>query len=119
MIKNKDKPQQSQNIKIVFSFASELTFRYLCSIEICYMKPFDIEKVYNAYCRLSKSQRKTVLNRLNEKGIYITAIEAYTYPEAPGCKHLFFRFKDSNKTVPYYLLTKKQLILVQEVIHNP
>jgi len=80
------------------------------------MKPFNIEKVYNAYCRLSKSQRKAVLNRLNEKGIYITAIEAYTYPEAPGCKHLFFRFKDSDNTVPYYLLTEEQLYHIKSII---
>lgn len=80
------------------------------------MKPFDIEKVYNAYCRLSKSQRKAILNRLNEKGIYITAIEAYTYPEVPSCKHLFFHLKGYNKAVPYYLLPKEQLILIKEVI---
>ena len=80
------------------------------------MKQFDIEKVYNAYCRLSKSQRKAVLSRLNEKGIHLTAIEAYTYPEAPGCKHLFFHFKDSDDAVPYYLLTEEQLIMVQETV---
>ena len=57
------------------------------------MKQLDIEKVYNAYCLLSKSQRKAVLSRLNEKGMHLTAIETYTYPEAPGCKHLFFYFK--------------------------
>ena len=80
------------------------------------MKQFDIEKVYNAYCQLSKSQRKAVLIRLNEKGMYLTAIEAYTYPEAPGCKHLFFHFKDSDEAVPYYLLTEEQLIQLQDII---
>lgn len=82
------------------------------------MKQFDIEKVYNAYCRLSKSQRKAVLSQLNEKGMHLTAIEAYTYSEAPGCKHLFFHFKDSDEAVPYYLLTEEQLILVQEMIQT-
>lgn len=80
------------------------------------MKQFDIEKVYNAYCQLSKSQRKAVLSRLNEKGMHLTAIEAYTYPEAPGCKHLFFYFKDSDEAVPYYLLTEEQLKITQETI---
>lgn len=80
------------------------------------MKQFDIEKVYNVYCRLSKSQRKAVLIRLNEKGMHLTAIEAYTYPEAPGCKHLFFHFKDSDEAVPYYLLTEEQLIQLQDII---
>lgn len=83
------------------------------------MKSFDIEKVYNAYCQLSKSQRKAVLSRLNEKGMHLTAIEAYTYPKTPGCKHLFFYFKDSDEAVPYYLLTEKQLMLVQEILLNP
>lgn len=82
------------------------------------MKPFDIEKVYNAYCRLSKSQRKAILNRLNEKGIYITAIEAYTYSEASGCKHLFFHFKDSDDAVPYFLLTEEQLHHIESIILN-
>ena len=82
------------------------------------MKQFNIEKVYNAYCQLSKSQRKAVLSQLNEKGMHLTAIEAYTYPEAPGCKHLFFYFKDSDEAVPYYLLNIKQLIIIQEVIFN-
>lgn len=80
------------------------------------MKQFDIEKVYNAYCRLSKSQRKAVLSQLNKKGMHLTAIEVYTYPEAPGCKHLFFHFKDSDEAVPYYLLTKEQLMLVQDIL---
>ena len=80
------------------------------------MKQFDIEKVYNAYCRLSKSQRKAVLSQLNEKGMHLTAIETYTYPEAPGCKHLFFYFKDSDKAVPYYLLTEEQLMIIQKII---
>lgn len=82
------------------------------------MKQFDIEKVYNAYCRLSKLQRKAILSRLNEKGMHLTAIEAYTYPEAPGCKHLFFYFKDSDEAVPYYLLTEEQLMQVLETIQT-
>lgn len=82
------------------------------------MKQFDIEKVYNAYCQLSKSQRKAVLIRLNEKGMHLTAIEAYTYPEAPGCKHLFFHFKYSDEAVSYYLLTEEQLILMEETVCN-
>lgn len=80
------------------------------------MKQFDIEKVYNAYCQLSKSQRKAVLSQLNEKGMHLTAIEAYTYSEALGCKHLFFYFKDSDEAVPYYLLTEEQLKITQETI---
>ena len=82
------------------------------------MKQFDIEKVYNAYCRLSKSQRKAVLSRLNEKGMHLTAIETYTYSKAPSCKHLFFHIKDSDEAVPYYLLTEEQLMLVQDILLN-
>lgn len=82
------------------------------------MKQFDIEKVYNAYCQLSKSQRKAVLSQLNEKGMHLTAIETYTYPEAPGCKHLFFYFKDSDEAVPYYLLTEEQLCNIESIILN-
>lgn len=82
------------------------------------MKQFNIEKIYNVYCRLSKSQRKAVLSRLNEKGMHLTAIETYTYPEALGCKHLFFYFKDSNEAVPYYLLTEEQLYNIESIILN-
>lgn len=82
------------------------------------MKQFDIEKIHNAYCQLSKSRHKVVLSRLNKKRMHLTAIEAYTYPEDPGCKHLFFHFKDSDEAVPYHLLTEEQLMLMQEIIFN-
>lgn len=82
------------------------------------MKQFNIEKVYDAYFLLNKLQRKKVLNQLNESGMHLKAIKIYTYPEAPGCKHLFFYFENSNKAVPYYLLEASQLLLVQETILN-
>lgn len=53
------------------------------------MKQFNIEKIYNAYCEFSKLQCKTVISQSYMKGMYLTIIEAYTYLEAPSCKHLF------------------------------
>lgn len=82
------------------------------------MRKFDIDKVYNAYINLDKKQRQDLLQRLNLLGIPVTRIEAYTYPEAPGIKHLFFYLQERNEPVPYFLLEKEQLEKIQEQIYS-
>lgn len=80
------------------------------------MKKFDINKVYNAYIGLNAKQRKDLISQLNLLGIPVTKIEAYTYPEAPGIKHLFFYLKGNKQPVPYFLLEEQQLDNIQELI---
>lgn len=80
------------------------------------MKKFDINKVYNVYISLNAKQRKDLIRRLNLLGILVTKIEAYTYPEAPGIKHLFFYIEDNKQPVPYFLLEEQQLEKIQEQI---
>lgn len=80
------------------------------------MKKFDINKVYNAYIGLNAKQRKDLIRQLNLLGIPVTKIEAYTYPEAPGIKHLFFYIKDNKQPMPYFLLEEEQLDNIQELI---
>lgn len=80
------------------------------------MKKFDINKVYNAYIGLNAKQRKDLISQLNLLDIPVTKIEAYTYHEAPGIKHLFFYLKDNKQPVPYFLLEEKQLDNIQELI---
>ena len=58
------------------------------------MKKFYIDKVYNAYVGLDAKQRKDLIRQLNSLDIPVTNIEAYTYPEAPGIRHLFFYLVD-------------------------
>lgn len=82
------------------------------------MKKFYIDKVYNAYIGLNANQRKGLIRQLNLLGIPVTKIEAYTYPEAPGIKHLFFYFKGSSNPVPYFLLEEQQLEKIQEQIYS-
>lgn len=80
------------------------------------MNKFDINKVYNAYIGLNAKQRKGLIRQLNLLGIPVTKIEAYTYSEAPGIKHLFFYLKDNKQPVPYFLLEEQQLDNIQELI---
>lgn len=80
------------------------------------MKKFDINKVYNAYIGLNANQRKGLIRQLNLLGIPVTKIEAYTYHEAPGIKHLFFYLKGNKQPVPYFLLEEEQLDNIQELI---
>lgn len=80
------------------------------------MKNFDINKVYNAYIGLNANQRKDLMRQLNLLGIPVTKIEAYTYHEAPGIKHLFFYLKGNKQPVPYFLLEEQQLEKIQEQI---
>lgn len=80
------------------------------------MKKFDINKVYNAYIGLNANQRKDLISQLNLLGIPVTKIEAYTYSEAPGIKHLFFYLKDNKQPVPYFLLEEEQLDNIQKLI---
>lgn len=82
------------------------------------MKKFDINKVYNAYIGLNAKQRKDLIRQLNLLGIPVTKIEAYTYSEAPGIKHLFFYLKDNKQPVPYFLLEEQQLEKIQEQINS-
>lgn len=80
------------------------------------MNKFDINKVYNAYIGLNAKQRKDLIEQLNLLGIPVTKIEAYTYPEAPGIKHLFFYLKDYKQPVPYYVLDISILKNIQNCI---
>lgn len=73
------------------------------------MKKFYIDKVYNAYIGLDAKQRKDLICQLNSLDIPVTKIEAYTYPEAPGIRHLFFYLKDNKQPVPYFLLEEEIL----------
>lgn len=77
------------------------------------MKQFDIERVYEAYTKLDKAQRKELIARLNAEGIPVSKIEAYTYKDAPGIKHLFFYMKGNKVAVPYFMMDKKVLDIVQ------
>lgn len=77
------------------------------------MKQFDIERVYEAYTKLDKAQRKELIARLNAEGIPVLRIEAYTYKDAPGIKHLFFYMKGSKDAVPYFMMDKKVLDIIQ------
>lgn len=78
------------------------------------MKLFDIDKVYNAYISLDRKQRKDLIKQLNSLGIPVTRIEAYTYSEAPGIRHLFFYLKGNSNPISYFLLEKEQLEKIQE-----
>ncbi|MCD8289908.1 MAG: hypothetical protein LUC91_00210 [Prevotella sp.] len=80
------------------------------------MKEFDIDKAYTTYSNLDKLQRKMVIDRLNAEGINVSAIRCYVYKEAPGIKHIFFRFKENKEDVPYFSLNKEQLSKIQEII---
>lgn len=82
------------------------------------MKKFDIDKVYNTYIGLNNKQRKGLIKQLNSLDINITKIEAYTYHEAPGIKHLFFYLKGNKQPVPYFLLEEEQLEKIQEQIYS-
>lgn len=77
------------------------------------MKQFDIERVYEAYTNLDKAQRKELITRLNAEGIQVSKIEAYIYKDAPGIKHLFFYMKGCKETVPYFMMDKEVLDIVQ------
>lgn len=80
------------------------------------MEKFDINKVYNAYIGLNKRQQKNLIKQLNSFNIPITKIEAFTYREAPGIKHLFFYLKGNTQPVSYFLLTERQLEQIQGLI---
>lgn len=82
------------------------------------MKKFDIDKVYNTYIGLNNKQRKDLIKQLNSLDINITKIEAYTYHEAPGIKHLFFYLKNNKQPVPYFFLEEEQLEKIQEQINS-
>lgn len=82
------------------------------------MKKFYIDKVYNAYIGLDAKQRKDLIRQLNSLDIPVTKIEAYTYSEAPGIKHLFFYLKGNKQPVPYFLLEEEQLEKIQEQINS-
>lgn len=100
---------------ILFSFRTNLKLnQYLTHI----MKLFDIDKVYNAYIGLNTKQSKNLIRQLNLIGIPVTKIEAYTYPEAPCIRHLFFYFKGNDNPMPYFLLTERQLEKIQDLLLN-
>lgn len=80
------------------------------------MNVFNIDKVYNAFCRLDKAQRKDFIARLNAEDIPVSKIEAYIYKDAPGIKHLFFYLEGNKEAVPYFLLEERQLYYIQKLI---
>ena len=68
---------------------------------------YDINTIYTKYEQLTKKQRQQLLAALQSQGINIVKIEAYEYTDAPGIKHLFFYFSDSQEAIPYFMLDKK------------
>ena len=68
---------------------------------------YDINTIYTHYKQLTKKQRQQILAALQSQGINVVKIEAYEYADAPGIKHMFFYFSDSQATIPYFMLDKK------------
>ena len=68
---------------------------------------YDILKIYTHYKQLSKKQRQHLLAALQSQGINVVKIEAYEYSDAPGIKHMFFYFSDSQEAIPCFMLDKK------------
>lgn len=113
MVTIKIRKLRSDFILLSFHTNSKLN-QYLTHI----MKLFDIDKVYNAYISLDRKQRKDLIKQLNSLGIPVTKIEAYTYPQAPGIRHLFFYLKGNEHPIPYFLLTERQLKEIQNLLLN-
>lgn len=82
------------------------------------MKQFDIERVYEAYTKLDKAKCKELIARLNAEGMHVLKIEAYTYKDAPGIKHLFFYLEGNKEAVPYFMMDKEVLNVVQNYCLN-
>ncbi|MCD7710449.1 MAG: hypothetical protein LUI04_03735 [Porphyromonadaceae bacterium] len=82
------------------------------------LRHFDIDRIYDLYSAMDRHQRKRVIERLRTKGIDLLDIQCYVYKEAPGIKHLFFRFKDKSEAIPYFMLSEEQLSTIQEVINS-
>lgn len=68
---------------------------------------YDINTIYTKYKQLTKKQRQQFLAALHSQGINVVKIEAYEYSDAPGIKHMFFYFSDSQEAIPYFMLDKK------------
>lgn len=68
---------------------------------------YDINTIYTKYKQLTKKKRQQLLAALQSQGINIVKIEAYEYSDAPGIKHMFFYFSDSQEAIPYFMLDKK------------
>lgn len=68
---------------------------------------YDINTIYTKYKLLTKKQRQQLLVALQSQGINVVKIEAYEYSDAPGIKHMFFYFSDSQEAIPYFMLDKK------------
>lgn len=77
---------------------------------------YDINTIYTHYKQLSKKQRLHLLATLQSQGINVVKIEAYEYSDAPGIKHIFFYFSDSQEAIPYFLLDKKVWEQIQMAI---
>lgn len=80
------------------------------------MTNFDINHIYDLYKKLTAAQRKQLLLALCRKGMNVSRIEPYEYPEAKGIKHLFFYFENKKDAVPYFLLEETELELFKNVI---
>ncbi len=68
---------------------------------------YNINTIYTKYKLLTKKQRQQLLAILQLQGINVVKIEAYEYSDAPGIKHMFFYFSDSQEAIPYFMLDKK------------
>lgn len=71
------------------------------------MMAYDILTIYTHYKQLTKKQRHQLLATLQSQGINVVKIEAYEYSDAPGIKHLFIYFTDSQEAIPYFMLDEK------------
>ena len=80
---------------------------------------YDINTIYTKYKQLTKKQRQQLLVALLSQGINIVKIEAYEYADAPGIKHLFFYFSDSQEAIPYFMLDNEVWEQIQSyIIHE-
>lgn len=80
------------------------------------MSDFTIEQVYQKYSALSHVQRKQLLIQLRSSGIPLKKIEAFTYSEAPGIKHLFFYFDNAGEGIPYFMLDTEIWLKIRNTI---
>ena len=82
------------------------------------MKEFDIKRFFDSYSKKNRRERKVFLQALQCQGLRITDIACYTYPEAPGIKHVFFYFKREKEPLPYFMLKKETLLKIQDLLNE-
>ena len=80
------------------------------------MERFDINEFFDACRKMDKHERKLFIETLRRHGLDIADISCYTYPDAPGIRHVFFYFDGGSPPVPYFMLEKDLLAKVQEFL---